>query len=167
MEERSIIQLSLVGVAEDSIKKMNPLWVIETTYILTEIVDGTLNSILSSDKLELVENDSLKKLLTSYPASIKNYKKREENLEKVILDIQRPIIEDYISLTDLLSSANPVFEQIKSKANQSRYEGLMNDIRWQNVLMNRYFATQELSDAAVELKQKSIEVFDLIKKELK
>ena len=166
MEDRSIRVLGLVGIANDSLKIMNPLSIIKTTYHLTEIVDGTLNSILSSDKLEIIKNDSLKKLLTSYPASAKNFKKWEENLEKVILEIQRPIAEEYISLTDLLPRENLIFRSIKLKSTQSNYEGLLNDLRWQNVLMHRYYATQELSEAAMELKKKTVEICSLLRKDL-
>ena len=166
MQDRSIKVLSLVGLAKDSIKMIDPLSVIKTTYILTEIIDGTLTSVLNSDKLELIKNDSLKNLLTSYPASVENFKKREANLEKVILEIQRPIIEDYVSLTDLLPRENSDFEYIKSKSVQSNYEGLLNDLRWQNVLMHRYYATQELSEAAIELKIKTIEIHSLLRKDL-
>jgi len=166
MEERSFKVLDLIGLENDSLKKIDPLRIIRTTYILTEIVDGTLISVLNSDKLETLKNDSLKNLLTAYPASIENFKKREANLEKVILEIQRPIIEDYVSLTDLLPTENPNFASIKSRAVQSDYKGLLNDLRWQNVLMHRYYATQELSEAAFELKKKTIEIYSLLEKDI-
>ena len=166
MEERNIRVLGLVGLANDSLKIMNPLSIIKTTYHLTEIVDGTLNSILSSDKLEIIKNDSLKKLLTSYPASVKNFKKWEGNLEKLILEIQRPLVEEYVSLTDLLPKANLIFRSIKLKSTQSNYEGLLNDLRWQNVLMHRYYTTQFLSEAAKELNGKTIEIYSLLRKDL-
>ncbi|RLD63179.1 MAG: hypothetical protein DRI84_10005 [Bacteroidetes bacterium] len=166
MQDRSIKVLSLVGLAKDSLKMVEPLSIIKTTYILTEIIDGTLISVLNSDKLELIKNDSIKNLLTSYPASVENFKKREANLEKVILEIQRPIIEEYVSLTDLLPMENLDFESIKSKTVQSNYKGLLNDLRWQNVLMHRYYATQELSKAAIELKKKTVEIYSLLRKDL-
>ena len=166
MQNRSIKVLSLVGLAKDSLKIIEPLSIIKTTYILTEIIDGTLVSVLNSDKLELIKNDLLKNLLTSYPASVENFKKREANLEKVILEIQRPIIEEYVSLTDLLPMENSDFESIKSKSVKSNYKGLLNDLRWQNVLMHRYFATQELSEAAIELNKKTIEIYSLLRKNI-
>jgi len=162
MEERSIRVLSFVGASKDSLEAMDPLSLIRTTYQLTKIVDGTVSSVLSSNKLELIKNDSLKKLLTSYPASTEYFKKREANLEKIIIEIQRPIIENYISLTDLLPNENPLYANIKSNVLKSDYLGLMNDLKWQNVLMNRYYATQELREATMQLKQKSTEIYILL-----
>ena len=121
---------------------------------------------LSTDKLELLEDESLKRLLTAYPAAVESLKKWEDNLEKVVLNIQRPLIEEYISLTDLLPSDDSHFAQIKSRAIRSDYAGLSNDIRWQNVLYHRYWTLGELEEVAKKLKQLSQQILDFIEAEL-
>jgi hypothetical protein len=166
MEEREIKMLRLMGLDDDSLNKMDPLDIIRTEYLLTVIVDGTLNSILNSEKLEIIKDEELKKLLTSYPSAVRKFKKREENLEKLILDIQRPLIEKYVSLTDLLDSLNPNFQIIKAKAVTSNYSGLLNDLQYQNVLMHRYFTSIELTEAAIELKSQTVATSNLLKKNL-
>lgn len=58
------IVLSQAGTStaalNDSIKDR----VVNTSFTFANIVDGTLSSVLTSDKLELIENSKLKKLLT-------------------------------------------------------------------------------------------------------
>lgn len=86
------------------------------------------------------------------------------NLENLILEVQRPLIEKYISLTEFLTSEDTAFSMIRSKAAPSDYSGLLNDLQYQNVLVGRYFSTGELTQAAIELKQHTQSVLTLIKR---
>jgi hypothetical protein len=70
MEESTLTAMRYIGESAEALQGLDPLTLIRTTYALTEIVDGTLNSVLSTDKLELLKDDSLKRLLTAYPAAI-------------------------------------------------------------------------------------------------
>ena len=167
MDASNLIMMGYVGKPAEAFENIDPLSVIKTVYAITEIVDGTLSSVLSTEKLELIQDDVLKKMLTAYPASILSFKQREENLEKLVLEVQRPLIESHVSLlAELLPPDELQFDQVRSQAAKSDYHGLLNDVRWQNVLYGRYWYTDELREAAVELKEKSQQVFEQISQNL-
>ena len=127
------------------------------TYI-TPIVEGTLNSVLNSEKLELIVNDSLKKLLTAYPSMISLFKKQEETVEHILYNRLRPILESYVSLFDLLSKDSLTFPNLKEKAATSDFKGLLNDKAYQNALADQFIQTHNLSHLASVLLSATIEI---------
>ncbi|MCJ7466927.1 MAG: DUF6090 family protein [Maribacter sp.] len=108
-----------------------------TSYSLTDVVDGSLTSVLSSEKLELISNDSLKYRLTAYPSIVKKFQKQEALLENYVLEKQRPILRKYITLLDIIdipSEYKPGFAQLKKEVVKSDYKGLLNDREYQNAI---------------------------------
>ena len=168
--ETNLTAITFIGKSKDvfkeTFKDVEPLTIINSGYELTEIVDGTLSSVLSTDKLELLKDDSLKRLLTAYPASIKSFKLKEENLQKLILEIQRPLIESYVSLTDVLLPEGQEFQSIHLRAVRSDFEGLFNNLRYQNALLHRYWTSKDLSESAVDLRENTMEIFNKLNENL-
>lgn len=59
-----------VGLKNNELSMEMKDTILNTQYSIVAIVQGTLNSVLTSDKLELISNDTLKQLLTAYPSEI-------------------------------------------------------------------------------------------------
>ena len=74
--------------------------VVNTDFVVSNFIDGTLSSVLSSDKLELIRDIKLKKLLTAYPSYIDGYRQTEAHLQDYVINVQRPMVRSYISLGD-------------------------------------------------------------------
>jgi len=130
-----------------------------TGYYKTKIVDGSLNSILSSEKLELLRDSKLKNMLTSYPAIIEDFKNKEDNLEHYVLDFQRDVFRRYISLADAFRDDYPVIQY----SEKSNYEGLMGDLYYQNMVMGQmHLVNTELTSRAQNLKLATEAIYNLL-----
>ena len=159
------------GIKEDTLSKPAKESIINCPVIITDIIDGTLNSVLNTDKLELIQNDTLKQLLTRYPSQVRKFKQQEEIYIKIIIEVQRPLLEKYLSLyelpKDILSLMNlkPSVRTEKNRA-QSDYIGILNDITYQNTVINRIFNTQVHLNNITVLKEHTSGILQLIEREL-
>jgi len=127
-----------------------------------EFTQGTLNALFSSNKLELLHNDSLKKKLIAYPAHVERFMERQNDVKDIFLGIHRPIVEEYLSLADLRG-----WKEIKKGSTaHSDYKGLLNDKRYQNVIMNRIIISNHKLNAAINLKEKTEEIIVLLEESL-
>ena len=72
-------------------------------YISVEIAEGSIQSVLSTEKLELILNDSLKSLLTAYPSESGKFKSQTMNVKEIVINLHRPILESYVSLTERIA----------------------------------------------------------------
>ena len=133
---------------------------------ITEIVEGTLNSVLNSDKLELLSNDSLKNMLTSYPAMVQRFKRQEETSRFVLHNRLRPILESYISLSDDLSQDQGKFPNLKERAIPSDFEGLLKSHTYQNSLVDHYWIHGSLARRTIDLSKSTEEIVEIIQSEL-
>jgi len=129
-----------------------------TGYYTTKIIDGSLNSILSSDKLELLRDTKLKNMLTAYPASITDFKFIENNLVRYVRDDQRVIFRQYVALAD-----NSDFDTIiRKKAVKSDYAGLIGNLYYQNTLVGNYYGLNSLRREGKNLKSATEEIYNLL-----
>lgn len=151
--------ISHFGLKDEQITKEMRTEIGWTGYWKTKIIDGSLNSILSSDKLELLRDTKLKNMLTAYPANIDEFKNLETNLEDYVLNVQRDVFRRYISLADDLRDDYPVI-QIAAK---SDYEGLMSNLYYQNTLMGQlHIVNYQLKSRAQNLKSATEEIYNLL-----
>ena len=131
--ERYSLVLEYAGNIDNGLTQEMKDTIVKTDFIITTIVDGALNAVLNSNKLEIIRNDTLKRWLTKYPAYSENLKQLEIDLKDYVKDIQRPLIRSYISL-DLLFQ-EPRFDQLKETILKSDYEGLLRNREYLNVVM--------------------------------
>jgi len=130
-----------------------------TGYYKTKIIEGSLNSILSSDKLELLRDTKLKNMLTAYPATIEEFKNLETNLEDYVLNVQRDVFRRYVSLADDLGGNYDVIQN----AAKSDYEGLMGNLYYQNTLMGQmHIVNFQLRSLAQNLKSVTEDIYNLL-----
>lgn len=159
-------KLSLSGYLESDLTDEMKKIITGTGFVRIGLVDGTLNSILSTDKLELLKNDSLKIKLTAYPAYIRNLKKHEEMLEDYVVNKQRPIHRKYIALTDFIESNSPIFNKVKSHSFLSDYTGLLKNKEYFNITIGIVLTNEGFYNQAKILRSKTIEIINLVEKEL-
>ena len=132
-------------------------------YHYLEIVDGTLNSILTTDKLELIQNESLKKLLSSYPGMVSKFRIRESDYVQAVINAYRPQIEKYIALISVLNQNGKYDRNLM----ESDYEGFLTDRQTQNTLLNRFFTTSQVQEPAEELKKLNRRIVHLLEEEIR
>lgn len=157
--------LSYIGKSEKQLSEGMKDTIRNTGYVFTELVDGTLNSILNSEKLELIQNEKLKRKLTAYPAIVSRFTKQEENLEEYVINVQRDKLRNFVSLTELLPDDNPQNKIIKATAKKSDYFGLLNDMYYQNILTGLLLTNNRMSNIAIELIENTEEVLEILELE--
>jgi hypothetical protein len=142
IENYSLV-LEYAGKLQNGLTKEMKDTIINTGFVSANIVDGALISILGSDRLEIIRNDSLKRLLTAYPAYIKDFERSQSFLEEYVRDIQRPMVRSYLSLSDLLLN-EPRFDELKENIIKSDYEGLLKNRDYLNVVIGIRSINQNL-----------------------
>lgn len=157
--------LSYIGKSEKQLSDGMKDTIRNTGYVFTELVDGTLNSILNSEKLELIQNEKLKRKLTAYPAIVSRFTKQEENLEEYVINVQRDKLRNFVSLTELLPDDNPQNKIIKATAKKSDYFGLLNDLYYQNILTGLLLTNNRMSNIAIELMENTEEILEILELE--
>ncbi len=141
-----------------------------TSYSLTDIVEGSLTSVLSSEKLELISNDSLKYRLTAYPSIVKKFQKQEALLENYVLEKQRPILRKYITLldiTDIPSKYKLDFDRLKKEVVKSDYKGLLSDREYQNAIVGILIQNSLLVQYTNEIMKETELIIVLLEETLK
>ncbi|MFC4720958.1 DUF6090 family protein [Geojedonia litorea] len=139
-----------------------------TGYINTKIVQERLIGLLRSESFQLISNDELKKLLTTYPSAIEEFKQSELDAKNVVLEVHRPLIAKYISYTDLFFiRGNPEkYPNIEERAIKSDYEGLLKDRDFQNVIVDEMWHVGKMKNEAEKMLMHTKIIAELIKKEL-
>ena len=136
-------------------------------YKPTPLASGSIQSVLNTGKLELIRNDSLKNLLTAYPSERNKFQEQESNVKNIILNLHRPILESYYSLTDLIAVDRNRFPNLKENAQPSDFEGLLNDKKYQNVLVDRMLQTNRLIKVAENYLAQIEAIITLLEEEIK
>jgi hypothetical protein len=93
-------------------------------------------------------------MITAYPAKVARFKRVEANLEHYVLDVQRDVFRHYVSLADRLAEDAPVKQHVA----KSDYEGLINDLYYQNIVLGQLHVLKTLTVQARELKLATEEI---------
>ena len=160
------VALNSIGVslAELSDESRNNIY--STGYRATAIAEGSIQSVLNTEKLELIGNDSLKNLLTAYPSESNKFKSQEMRVRNITLNLHRSILESYVSLTDFISADKKRFPQLKEHAIPSDFIGLLKDKKYQNVLVDRMIQTKRLIRVAEEFLIRIDVIISLLEQEI-
>ena len=162
-------KINIIGTPFEDLSSKKITLITRTGYHSAELIDGSLNAVLSSDQLELISNDSLKEALTAFPAQIKRFKTQEANVKRIVLEKHRGILGSYISLSENLSRSEEQrkkFPNLKQRAIASDFSGLLQDRDYQNVLMDELMQTRNLHRGANNLLQKTKALENLLSQEL-
>jgi hypothetical protein len=138
-----------------------------TLYSSVEIAEGSIQSVLSTEKLELILNDSLKSLLTAYPSESGKFKSQTMNVKEIGINLHRRILESFVSLTERIAEDVNRFPLLKKGAVPSDFVGLQKNTKYQNVLVNRLIQTKILINTGESFLNKIEVIISLIVKEMK
>ena len=158
--------LQYIGLTENELTSEMKATLARSGYRSMAIAEGTLNSILSSDKLELILNEDLKKALTAYPAEINKFKSQAGNVKEIVLKIHRPILETYVSLTEFFSDDLDKYPNLAKHAVPSDYGGLLSDKKYQNALVDRMVQTRTLVRVTENFQTVTQSIIEMIETEL-
>jgi hypothetical protein len=139
----------------------------DSGYRTTALASGSIQSVLNTDKLELIRNESLKILLTAYPSEINKFQAQETNVKNIVLNLHRPILESYVALTDFVAEDRNRFPNLKENAEPSDFEGLLKEKKYQNVLVDRMLQTNRLTKVAENYLLKIESIITLLEAEIK
>jgi hypothetical protein len=117
-------------------------WSAEYTEI--ELINSSIISLATSERLELLQNQSLKEQIVRYPTYIELYKEREDLVRSIVINDIRLNIGKYLSLQKYWNIPQSF---------ESDYLGLFNDRELSNHYLNRLFQTQ---DAVSRLKNLNV-----------
>ncbi|MBC2840075.1 DUF6090 family protein [Robiginitalea sp. SC105] len=164
IEEYSLV-VEHAGDVKNGLSEKIKADILNTGFIRTVLVDGTLSSVLGSSTLDLIRNDSLKRLLTSYPARLKNYKESENDLIEYVIGVQRPLFRSYVSLSDFLLD-EPRFDKYKAVAPESDYEGLLRNREYLNSVIGIRSFNTSLLNRCRELHGYTLDISRILEQEL-
>ena len=162
--EKYSLVLEYAGQIDNGLTEAMKNDIISTGFIKTKIIDGALTSVLGT-QLELITNDSLKKLLTSYPSQIKDFKELESDLVEYVINTQRTTIRSYLSLSDFLLN-EPRFNEFNKNVVKSDYEGLLRDRVYLNVVIGIRTINTTLLNQCIELHSNSKAIKAILEKEI-
>jgi hypothetical protein len=89
------------------------------------------------------------------------------NVKEIVINLHRPILESYVSLTERIAEDVNRFPLLKKSAVPSDYVGLLKNIKYQNVLVNRLIQTKILINTGESFLNKIEVIIALIEKEMK
>ena len=159
-------QIKYLGFTKEEINDSVISYLSGTFFPNTEIIEGSLNVILSSDNLQLISSNSLKKHLTAYPSYLSSFKEQEFETKNLVLKEHRPIVERHISLTDWFLD-DEKYPDLRDRAIPSDFVSLVNDHDFQNVLVKEIYHIWYTTDRAKFLLEKTDKILESINEELK
>ncbi|MGB5434827.1 MAG: hypothetical protein WBM98_02970 [Maribacter sp.] len=147
--------VNYVGLAPEQITSGAKDTIVHLNYREVNLLEGALNSVINTTKFELIESDSLKRLITNYPTEVGNFKMEDSKVKEVVANGLKPVLEKYLSLADMLPKENPKYNTIKSFGGKSNYHSLLQDREYQNSITARLLHTENLLTLAKKLRNRT------------
>ncbi len=158
--------MNYIGLPPEEISSGAKDTIVRINYSQTNLLDGALNSVISTTKFELIESDSLKSLITNYPGEIQKLKSIDSKIKEIVLDRLQPTLEKHLALKDMLSKDNPKYTRIKAFGEPSDYQKLLHSKDYQNSLVDRLLQTENLLTSAKKLRNRTQVMSIKLKEEL-
>jgi len=129
---------------------------------------AVLNEALSTGKVSLFENDSLKQIIYNIPTSIKKIELSEKRINTDINENLVPFFYEKISLRSIDSKFSEFAKIIgNSNLNPSDNRVIIKNRKFESILDNKYYLTQELLSEYVLLQKDFVELNRLLVNNLK
>ncbi|MCM4155501.1 hypothetical protein [Gramella sp. AN32] len=157
--------LNYVGKDTDDLNLETRKLLVQVKFRNSNLRDEALSSVNNTDKFQFLENDSLTELIAQYPTEIKTFRAQELKISNLVENKLKPILEEHISLIDLLEENN-TYKQIKTFGKQSNYSDLMESKEYQNAVVDQMLQTQIQSNVAIELREKTALLAAKLEREL-
>ena len=139
---------------------------INVDYKATQLHNGAMNSVNTTNKFEFIESVLLKDLIAAYPNELDNFENQESKIENIIVNKLQPVIEKHIYLIDILSEREFVNNDFKSLSMASNYRELLESREYQNSLVDRLLQTEIQLSNAKSLRDKTQMIAFRLTKEL-
>lgn len=159
--------LNYVGLDPNLLSAQMKDTIINAQHVHTELVTSSIEIVLKSELLKTISKDSLVALISAYPSHVADFKSHEGELEHIILYNHRPILERYLSLSDILPDEDPIYKTIKANGVKSDYHKLLKSLEYQNALVDRLNMEDKLLKSAKQLKSKTQEVTEMLNREIR
>ncbi len=158
--------LNFVGIDPKKLNKEDKDLIIEIKFRSTSLRNEALSSINNTDKFQFLENESLKELIAQYPLEINKFKEQETKIKNIADNRLKPVLEKYISLIDMLSQENTLYNNIRTYGQESNYEALLNSKVYQNSVIDNILQIQIQLSIGEALKKKTQTLAIKLQKEL-
>ena len=127
------------------------------------LINGTLNAIVNTDIFGIIQNENLKKKLSSFPRTFAIYKEFEDVNRDIVINKHRALGEQFTSIIRLDKSLSAI-----SEPHESDFLGWARAPQHQNNTVNRItIMRNKLIPALIEVQQKNQELLKLLDKEIK
>ncbi|MGB6151730.1 MAG: hypothetical protein WBG48_07045 [Pricia sp.] len=97
--------VNYVGLATERITEGAKDTILQITYKEINLVDGALHSVINTTKMEMIESDALKRLITNYPTKVATLKAEDIKVSEIVSNGLEPVLEKHLSLTDFKTVA--------------------------------------------------------------
>lgn len=126
-----------------------------TTYRFNEKF-GAMDMLFNSGKINSLSNDSLKFLLSNWPANVEEMLEEQRLIVSNFYEIEKTL-STYVSLRDIyqkFSWSNYDIPDVAPSKAQKNYRGLLNDTRFENQLASkRFLLIINIADADLLIKE--------------
>jgi hypothetical protein len=137
----------------DSIDNLN--------YTSLELVYGTINLNLTTDQKDILKNDTLKTLLSSFPGLYASYKEYELVSKEITLQ-QRHEHHKHVAIL----SMRPDLQSMTQTPHKSDHLGWLRDRDYQNIVMDRLFQIESAADKLMAVRVTNENILKLINHEI-
>jgi hypothetical protein len=137
----------------DSIDNLN--------YTALELVYGTINLNLTTDQKDILKNDTLKTLLSSFPGLYASYKEYELVSKEITLQ-QRHEHHKHVAIL----SMRPDLQSMTQTPHKSDHLGWLRDRDYQNIVMDRLFQIESAADKLMAVRVTNEAILKLINHEI-
>ena len=139
-----------------------------TTYRFNEKF-GTMDMLFNSGKINTLSNDSLRSLLSNWPANVEEMLEEQRLIVSNFQELERSL-NKYVSLRDIyqnFSWSNYDIPAVPSSKMQKDYKGLLNDNIYANLIASkRFLLLINITDANLLINQAK-EIIALINEEIR
>jgi len=137
----------------DSIDNLN--------YTSLELVYGTINLNLTTYQKDILKNDTLKTLLSSFPGLYASYKEYELVSKEITLQ-QRHEHHKHVAIL----SMRPDLQSMTQTPHKSDHLGWLRDRDYQNIVMDRLFQIESAADKLMAVRVTNEDILKLINHEI-
>lgn len=160
------IIIKKIGLQPQKLTEVIKEAMININYKPTQLHNGAINSVNSTNKFEFIESALLKDLIASYQSELDYFENQEGKIKKIIANRLKPAIELHVSLIDILSERDSDFKRVQNYLKQSSYRELLNSREYQNALVDRLLQTENQLSLAINLRKKTKTIASKFKTEL-
>ncbi|MBP1841620.1 hypothetical protein [Formosa algae] len=160
------LQKTLNFVGLDSLSKADKDVIILVNFKSANLRNEALSSVNFTDKFQFLENDTLAELIAEYPSELKSFQEQELKIKNIVNNRLKPVLEEHLSLIDILPEVNNNYNQIRTYGQKSNYSALLNCKEYQNSIIDQLLQTKIQLNITMNLRKKTQILSIKLKQEL-